>query len=66
MPQMYEGNDTVIFLQQAVVIVLATQLMINWIGIRYVDSSYAWYIYKNGDPLEKRALAGNTLTQKAR
>ncbi|KAH9492546.1 hypothetical protein Btru_025774 [Bulinus truncatus] len=50
MPLMYQGQDNVILFQQAVVLFLFVEIMMNWLGIRYVDSSYKRFIQRNGDP----------------
>jgi len=50
MPQIYAGNDWMVVCQQAIVAILFLEMMINWLGIRYVDSSYLRYIRVNGEP----------------
>ncbi|CAL1533221.1 unnamed protein product [Lymnaea stagnalis] len=61
MPLMYEGNDNIILLQQAIVVFLFTELMIFWLGIRYVDSSYVRHIQKLGNPRVKKTFINHAL-----
>ncbi|CAG5119219.1 unnamed protein product [Candidula unifasciata] len=43
-PLLYAGQDGAVFLQRCLCCFLFMEIMINWLGIRYVDSSYQKYI----------------------
>ncbi|KAK6960559.1 palmitoyltransferase [Biomphalaria glabrata] len=65
MPLMYQGRDDLVFTQQAVVVFLFAEIMMNWLGIRYVDSSYKRFIQKHGDPRTKTLSNGNLVDKQA-
>uniref|UniRef100_A0A2C9JZ94 Palmitoyltransferase n=1 Tax=Biomphalaria glabrata TaxID=6526 RepID=A0A2C9JZ94_BIOGL len=65
MPLMYQGRDDLVFTQQAVVVFLFVEIMMNWLGIRYVDSSYKRFIQKHGDPRTKTLSNGNLVDKQA-
>uniref|UniRef100_A0A0B7A395 Palmitoyltransferase n=1 Tax=Arion vulgaris TaxID=1028688 RepID=A0A0B7A395_9EUPU len=48
MPLIYQGHDEIVLLQQCIVCFIFTEVMINWLGIRYVSSSYREYIGSHG------------------
>ena len=53
MPLIYADNDWMILCQRLVMVVVFAEMMINWFGIRYTDSSFARYIALNGHPRHK-------------
>ncbi|GFR63318.1 palmitoyltransferase [Elysia marginata] len=57
MPLMYEGYDHVILLQRCFITLLWVEMMVNWLGIRYVDSTYTRYLRLYGPPPHERMNA---------
>ncbi|XP_012940992.1 uncharacterized protein LOC106012476 [Aplysia californica] len=58
MPLIYAGNDGLVVCQQLLVAFIFSQMMINWLGIRYVDSGYSRYIRVHGQPRFSRKCLG--------
>ncbi|GFO26286.1 palmitoyltransferase [Plakobranchus ocellatus] len=57
MPLMYANNDHVILLQRCLISLIFLEMMVNWLGIRYVDSTFPRYLRLHGPPPHERLHA---------
>lgn len=54
-------DDSALFLQRVLMVVIYLEMMLNWLCIRYIDSSYFAYLR---DRWRKRSLAGPQVAQR--
>ncbi|GFO26285.1 palmitoyltransferase [Plakobranchus ocellatus] len=60
-PLVFAGDNQAMVLHRCVISLLCLEMMVNWLGIRYVDSTYTRYIRLHGPPPhEREAVKSNT------